>query len=80
MALRGTLLVVGHDSTNPTGGYRGPHDAAVLFSPDDVVADLAGSDLEVGRVERVTRTLSTVDGERSAIDALARGLPAAGAP
>ena len=45
----GTLLVVGHDTTNLTGGHGGPQDPDVLFSPDDVAADLAGSGLVVDR-------------------------------
>lgn len=72
LAPGGTLLVVGHDSTNLTEGYGGPQDEAVLFSPDDVVADLAGSGLVIERAERVARSISTADGERRAIDALVR--------
>ena len=68
----GTLLVVGHDTTNLTGGHGGPQDPDVLFSPDDVAADLAGSGLVVDRAERVHRTVDTADGERVAIDALVR--------
>ena len=69
----GTLLVVGHDTTNPTDGYGGPQNPDVLFSPDDdVVADLAGSGLVVEKAERVPRPVMTEDGPRVAIDALVR--------
>lgn len=68
----GTLLVVGHDTTNLTDGHGGPQDPDVLFSPEDVAADLAGSGLVVDRAARVHRTVDTPDGERVAIDALVR--------
>jgi SAM-dependent methyltransferase len=67
----GTLLIVGHDTTNLTEGTGGPQDAAVLFSPRDVLADLAGlTDLVVQKAERVRRPVP--DTERDAIDALVR--------
>lgn len=68
----GTLLVFGHDATNLTDGYGGPQDPDVLFSPDDVVADLAGSGLVVEKAERVHRSVETPEGEQLAIDALVR--------
>ncbi len=68
----GVFLVVGHDLTNLTDGYGGPPDASVLFSPDDVVEDLAG--LSIERAERVERPVPTGDGERRAIDALVRAV------
>jgi SAM-dependent methyltransferase len=73
LAPGGVLLVVGHDSTNLTEGVGGPQDPAVLFSPDDVVADLepiAGVTIE--RAERVRRPVAAPDGDRDAIDALVR--------
>lgn len=66
----GTLIVLGHDTTNLTEGHGGPQDAAVLYTPDDVVADLEGTGLTVTKAERVDRTVSTPDGDRTAIDAL----------
>ena len=66
----GTLLVVGHDITNRSDGWGGPSDAAVLYGPDDVVADLDG--LEPVKAERVRRPVSTDDGEKIAIDVLVR--------
>ena len=67
----GTLIVLGHDTTNLTDGYGGPKDASVLFTPDDVVALLG--DLVVERAETVGRTV-VVDGgdERTALDAFVR--------
>jgi SAM-dependent methyltransferase len=68
----GTLLVVGHDSSNPAEGTGGPQEAAVLFTPEDVVADLATSGVTL-RVERAERVHRRVDGsDRPAIDALVR--------
>ncbi len=68
----GVLLVVGHDLTNLTHGYGGPQDPAILFSPDDVAADVA--ELSIERAERVERVVPTDDGERRAIDALVRAV------
>lgn len=66
----GTLVVLGHDTTNLTHGHGGPQDAAVLFTPDDVVSDLEPTGLTVTKAERVHRTVTTPDGDRTAIDAL----------
>jgi len=68
----GTFLLVGHDSTNLEGGYGGPRDPRVLYTAADVVSDLDGCGLEVERVERVDRPVQTPDGERVALDLLAR--------
>ena len=68
----GTLLVVGHDTANLTQGYGGPQDPEVLFSPDDVVADLAGTGLMVEKAVSLSRKVTTPGGERVAIDALVR--------
>lgn len=67
----GTLLVVGHDTTNLEHGTGGPQDPHVLFTPDEIVADLP--ELTVEKAERVRRRV--VDGsgaEREAVDALVR--------
>jgi hypothetical protein len=66
----GTVLVIGHDLQNLNGGHGGPTDPRVLFSPDHVVADLVG--LEVEKAVRVLRPVETDEGEREAIDALVR--------
>ena len=45
----------------------------MLFTPDDVIADLAGvTDVSVERAERMRRHVATDTGERMAIDALVR--------
>lgn len=68
----GTLLVVGHDTTNLTDGVGGPQDPSVLFGPEDVTADVADTGVEIVRAERVLRPVPTDDGPRTAIDALVR--------
>jgi SAM-dependent methyltransferase len=70
LAPGGTLVIVGHDLVNLSEGYGGPSDPAVLFTPDDVVADLEG--LEIRRAERVRRPVATDAGQVHAIDALVR--------
>ena len=72
LAPGGLLLVVGHDRSNLIDGTGGPQDAAVLYSPEDIVAGLRG--LTVERAERVRRTVVTDAGESSAIDALVRAV------
>jgi 2-polyprenyl-3-methyl-5-hydroxy-6-metoxy-1,4-benzoquinol methylase len=80
VATSGTLLVVAHDSTNLEHGYGGPRDAAVLYSPEDVVRDLEGSVMEIERAEVVVRTVDTLQGEREALDALVRASRARSSP
>jgi len=70
VAVGGTLLVVGHDITNPNKGWGGPSDPAVLYGPEDVAADLDG--LEIVKAERVRRPVQTEHGEKVAIDVLVR--------
>ena len=41
-ATRGTLLVVGHDSSNATEGHGGPPDPDVLYTAEDVLNTLSG--------------------------------------
>lgn len=77
VARGGTLLVVGHDTANLTHGIGGPQDPGLLFTADDVVADLDGRGLVVRRAESVRRIVTTDDGERTAIDALIRAERAA---
>ncbi len=62
-ALRGggTFFLVAHDSTNLTEGTGGPQDAAVLYTAEDVLDDLAGSGVEVVRAERVARVVTAPD-------------------
>ncbi|HEX5569456.1 MAG TPA: class I SAM-dependent methyltransferase [Streptomyces sp.] len=69
----GTLLVVGHDTTNLTEGTGGPQDPGVLFTPGDVVGDLTDAELRVLRAERVHRPVAGPAGEPArAVDALVR--------
>jgi SAM-dependent methyltransferase len=70
VATGGTFLLVGHDSRNPAAGYGGPRDPAVLYTPEDVAAELPGLDVE--RAELVERPVETPDGVRVALDALVR--------
>ena len=76
LAAGGTFLLVAHDSTNLTEGTGGPQDASVLFTADDVLADLDGlGDREVVTAGRVARHVSVDDGhggsaDRTAWDAL----------
>jgi SAM-dependent methyltransferase len=51
----GTLFVVAHDSTNITEGTGGPQYPEVLYTAEDVLADLDGERFEVVRAERVSR-------------------------
>ena len=79
LAPGGTFLLVAHDSTNLTEGTGGPQDAAVLYTAEDVLADLDGAgdpgDREVVTAGRVARHVSVDDGhggsaDRTAWDAL----------
>jgi SAM-dependent methyltransferase len=64
----GTLLWVAHDVENLERGYGGPRDAAVLSTPEGVVARLSG--LQVTRAERIERPVDTDAGPATAIDTL----------
>jgi SAM-dependent methyltransferase len=68
LAPGGRLLVVAHHRDNLTEGYGGPKSPAVLFSEDEVAADLAG--LEVERAARAERPVVDEEGEHVAIDAV----------
>ena len=71
LAPGGTLVVLGHDSANLVDGHGGPKDAAVLFTPDDVVSAIG--DLVVERAETVERTVALGDGDEAiALDAFVR--------
>lgn len=68
----GTFLLVAHDRANLERGHGGPQEPAVLYTAEDVVADLGG--LEIERADRVERPVETPDGERVALDALVRAV------
>jgi SAM-dependent methyltransferase len=76
LAPDGVLLIVGHDATNIEDGHGGPQNPAILFTPDDLVGDVRG--LEIERAERVHRTVQTDHGAAVAIDALLRARKRAG--
>jgi SAM-dependent methyltransferase len=66
----GTLLVVGHDLLNMTEGWGGPTMPDVLFTPDDIAAEVG--DLQVEKAERVRRSVEDGGVLHEAIDALVR--------
>jgi 2-polyprenyl-3-methyl-5-hydroxy-6-metoxy-1,4-benzoquinol methylase len=66
----GTLLVLGHDLLNLTAGRGGPTQAEVLFTPEDVTAEIGG--FEVLKALRVRRAVSEEGVAGEAIDALVR--------
>jgi len=69
LAPGGTLLVVGHDQTNPAEGTGGPSDEAVLFTAQEVAADLvASAGVEVRLAERRARAVEGAP--RPALDAV----------
>lgn len=68
----GVLLVVGHDTSNLLKGTGGPQDPAVLFTPEEIVEDLSG--LQIERAAQVERTVVSDTGEATAIDALVRAV------
>ncbi len=75
LAPNGTFFLVAHDSTNLTDGTGGPPDPTVLYTAEDVLADLDGERFEVVRAERVPRQVAASHehpGEpaRTAYDAL----------
>ena len=40
LAPDGTIVILGHDATNIAEGVGGPQDAEVLYTPEDIVADV----------------------------------------
>lgn len=76
----GTFFLVAHDSTNLTEGTGGPSDASVLYTGEEVLADLDGERFDVERAERVPRIVGSGpsaddhrgQAERTAYDCLVR--------
>jgi SAM-dependent methyltransferase len=66
----GILLVVGHHTDNVVDGVGGPPDPALLYTEQDLAADVADTGLVVERAERVLRAVDTPAGPRQAIDAI----------
>ena len=76
----GTFFLVAHDTTNLTEGTGGPTDPAVLYTAEEVLADLDGELFEVVVADRVPRLVPAADpvhthegdASRTAWDALVR--------
>jgi SAM-dependent methyltransferase len=73
----GTFFLVAHDSSNLTEGTGGPPDADVLYTAEEVLADLDGERFDVDTADRVERVVQADDGhggavERTAYDCLVR--------
>ncbi len=73
----GTFLYIGHDLSNLTHGHGGPQDPAVLCTPQEVISDLPGFEIE--KAEVVQRRVSREPGhggpgDAVALDALVRAV------
>ncbi|MFC4374105.1 class I SAM-dependent methyltransferase [Nocardia halotolerans] len=66
LAPGGMLLVLGHASRNVTDGYGGPQEPEILFTPDDIRADLPSNALTIKFAQEVFRPTEGPD----AIDSL----------
>lgn len=75
LAPGGRLVVIGHHSDNLTEGVGGPQDRSILFTPEEIVAELDG--LQVVRADRVLREVATDGGPRSAVDTVVVASPPA---
>ncbi|WP_328664965.1 class I SAM-dependent methyltransferase [Streptomyces sp. NBC_00328] len=70
----GTLLLVGHDATNPERGHGGPQDARVLYAVEQV-ADIWRPYADILRAETVTRPVIDAAGNNhAAVDGLVRAV------
>jgi 2-polyprenyl-3-methyl-5-hydroxy-6-metoxy-1,4-benzoquinol methylase len=64
----GTFLLLGHDRANLTDGVGGPSDPDLLYTADEIAAELPGLE-----IEKATTVLRDVEGEdRDAIDTIVR--------
>lgn len=64
----GTFLLLGHDLSNLTQGVGGPSDPDILYTADEIRAELQGL-----AIQKATTVLRDVDGEhRDAIDTIVR--------
>ena len=70
LAPGGELFMIGHALRNRTEGVGGPRDAAVLWNPEEIAAELRSLGLRVDRCEEVVRPAETDNGPREAIDVL----------
>ena len=57
----GTFFLVAHDATNLTEGTGGPTDPVVLYTAEEVLADLDGERFEVEVADRVPRLVPAAD-------------------
>lgn len=64
LGVGGTLFVVAHDATNLAEGTGGPQSADVLYTAEEVLADLDGERFDVERAERVERLVEPGDDHR----------------
>lgn len=62
----GSLVLVGHDLANLTGGTGGPQDPDILHTPEGVVAELSG--LRIRRAETARRPVQVGDDTVDALD------------
>jgi len=68
LASGGTFLLLGHDRANATEGVGGPSDPDLLYTADEIAAELPGLE-----IEKASTVLRDVDGEdRDAIDTIVR--------
>ncbi|WP_203337010.1 class I SAM-dependent methyltransferase [Nocardioides limicola] len=67
----GRLVLVAHDSSNLTEGVGGPSDPRVLYTAEDVLADLDGLRYDVHRAGRVGRVVAG-EGAHRATDGVAQ--------
>ena len=64
----GTFLLLGHDRANAVDGVGGPSDPDILYTADEIAAELPGLE-----IEKAGTFLRDVDGEdRDAIDTIVR--------
>jgi SAM-dependent methyltransferase len=70
LAPGGRLIIIGHHPDNLHDGVGGPQDASVLYSPEDLADDLAGTGLAIERAARVLRTVGEEPVLRAAVDAV----------
>jgi len=79
VAPAGTLLVIAHHADNLVHGVGGPRDPAVLYTQQDVVADLAAvAELSIERSELTRREVAGAARPSLDLHVLARRAPVAG--
>lgn len=64
----GTVIIIGHDTSNFSDGVGGPQDTSVLFDPDDVLS--AVDDLPVQVVHAAVERRPVDGADRPALDAV----------